>query len=142
MPNGPQVCLTFDFDAETLWLSRDPANAQRPGTLEEVERLSKHPDFTIANPNRLRALAGSFSVNQWVFNAAGGAGYRTYRSQIHVNVGCTREAADRLDREPLGDESEQDEVVTVEPSLAVPRHRSPVPLHVVVIPWEAAVGAG
>jgi triacylglycerol lipase len=27
-----------------------------------------------------------------------GSGYRTYRSQIHVNVGCTREAADRLER--------------------------------------------
>jgi triacylglycerol lipase len=27
-----------------------------------------------------------------------GAGYRTYRSHIHVNVGCTREAADRLER--------------------------------------------
>lgn len=25
-------------------------------------------------------------------------GYRTYRSHIHVNVGCTREAADRLER--------------------------------------------
>jgi pimeloyl-ACP methyl ester carboxylesterase len=25
------------------------------------------------------------------------AGYRTYRSQIHVNMGCTREAADRLE---------------------------------------------
>ncbi len=25
-------------------------------------------------------------------------GYRTYRSQVHVNVGCTREAADRLER--------------------------------------------
>ena len=27
------VMLTFDFDAETLWLSRDPENAHRPGTL-------------------------------------------------------------------------------------------------------------
>ena len=27
-----------------------------------------------------------------------GAGYRTYRAQIRVNVGCTREAADRLER--------------------------------------------
>jgi triacylglycerol lipase len=27
-----------------------------------------------------------------------GAGYRTYRSQIHINMGCTREAADRLER--------------------------------------------
>jgi pimeloyl-ACP methyl ester carboxylesterase len=25
-------------------------------------------------------------------------GFRTYRSQIHVNVGCTREAADRIER--------------------------------------------
>lgn len=27
-----------------------------------------------------------------------GAGYRTYRSQIHVNVGCTRAAANRLEQ--------------------------------------------
>lgn len=27
-----------------------------------------------------------------------GAGYRTYRAQIHVNMGCTRDAADRLER--------------------------------------------
>src|SRR5689334_13168008 len=27
-----------------------------------------------------------------------GAGYRTYRSQIRMNSGCTREAADRLER--------------------------------------------
>ncbi|MCW2856818.1 MAG: hypothetical protein JWR52_2433 [Marmoricola sp.] len=27
-----------------------------------------------------------------------GAGYRTYKSQIHINMGCTREAADRLER--------------------------------------------
>ena len=27
-----------------------------------------------------------------------GAGYRTYRSEIHVNVGCTREVAERLER--------------------------------------------
>jgi peptidoglycan/xylan/chitin deacetylase (PgdA/CDA1 family) len=29
------VMLSFDFDAETLWLSRDPANAKRPGTLSQ-----------------------------------------------------------------------------------------------------------
>lgn len=27
-----------------------------------------------------------------------GAGYRTYRSHIHVNMGCTREAADKMER--------------------------------------------
>jgi peptidoglycan/xylan/chitin deacetylase (PgdA/CDA1 family) len=36
-PNGARVAvmLTFDFDAETLWLSRDPANAHRPGVLSQ-----------------------------------------------------------------------------------------------------------
>ncbi len=29
------VMLTFDFDAETLWLSRDPSNARRPGVLSQ-----------------------------------------------------------------------------------------------------------
>ena len=27
------VMLTFDFDAETLWTSRDPTNWDRPGAL-------------------------------------------------------------------------------------------------------------
>lgn len=36
-PNGARcaVMLTFDFDAEALWLSRDPANAHRPGVLSQ-----------------------------------------------------------------------------------------------------------
>ena len=29
------VMLTFDFDAETLWTSRDPANWDRPGVLSQ-----------------------------------------------------------------------------------------------------------
>ncbi|MCP1335123.1 polysaccharide deacetylase family protein [Futiania mangrovi] len=36
-PNGARcaVMLTFDFDAETLWLSRNPDNAKRPGILSQ-----------------------------------------------------------------------------------------------------------
>ena len=36
-PGGARcaVLLTFDFDAETLWLGRDPSNADRPGTLSQ-----------------------------------------------------------------------------------------------------------
>lgn len=36
-PNGAKcaVMLTFDFDAETLWLSRSPDNAKRPGILSQ-----------------------------------------------------------------------------------------------------------
>jgi peptidoglycan/xylan/chitin deacetylase (PgdA/CDA1 family) len=36
-PRGARVAvmLTFDFDAETLWTSRDPDNANRPGVLSQ-----------------------------------------------------------------------------------------------------------
>ena len=34
-PNGFPVMLTFDFDAETMWTARDPANAQRPIVLSQ-----------------------------------------------------------------------------------------------------------
>ena len=35
-----------------------------------------HPDFSIKNPNRLRALFGSFAANQIAFHQPSGAGYR------------------------------------------------------------------
>ena len=36
-PAGARVAvmLTFDFDAKTFWLSRDPENARRPGVLSQ-----------------------------------------------------------------------------------------------------------
>ena len=36
-PNGAQcaVMFTFDCDAETLWISRDPSNWKRLGTLSQ-----------------------------------------------------------------------------------------------------------
>jgi aminopeptidase N len=47
-----------------------------PGTLDRVKALTKHPAFSPANPNRVRALIGSFTVgNQTQFNRADGAGY-------------------------------------------------------------------
>ena len=49
--------------------SRDDAGAA-------VAELARHPDFTLANPNRARALVGAFGVNQRAFNAADGSGYR------------------------------------------------------------------
>ena len=52
------------------------AAAQRRDTLAAVEALARHPDFTMTNPNRLRALLGSFAMNQWAFHDAAGAGYR------------------------------------------------------------------
>jgi aminopeptidase N len=51
------------------------ALSTRADTPAAVEALAKHPDFTLANPNRLRALVGAFSVNQRAFHDASGRGY-------------------------------------------------------------------
>ncbi|MGI8527680.1 MAG: aminopeptidase N, partial [Pseudolabrys sp.] len=45
-------------------------------TLARVRKLESHPAFSMANPNRVRALIGSFAqANQTQFNRADGAGY-------------------------------------------------------------------
>jgi len=58
------------------------AAAQRRDTVDQVERLAAHPAFTIANPNRLRALVGSFAANQWAFHHPSGRGYRFVADMI------------------------------------------------------------
>ena len=47
--------------------------------VELVEALTKHRGFSLANPNRVRALIGTFStMNQTGFHRADGAGYRLF----------------------------------------------------------------
>lgn len=60
------------------------AHHQRPAAAEPVLLI---PGFMAGD----YTLAGMATMLR-------GAGYRTYRSQIRVNMGCTREAADRLER--------------------------------------------
>jgi aminopeptidase N len=46
------------------------------GTLDRVRRLMAHPAFSLANPNRVRSLVGSFALgNPTQFHRADGAGY-------------------------------------------------------------------
>jgi aminopeptidase N len=45
------------------------------GTLERVRALMNHRGFSLANPNRVRALIGSFTANQTQFNRADGLGF-------------------------------------------------------------------
>jgi aminopeptidase N len=52
------------------------AMSTRSDTLAAVTSLTRHRDFTLANPNRLRSLIGAFTGNQVRFHAASGAGYR------------------------------------------------------------------
>ena len=48
----------------------------QPDTLGKVRTLTAHPAFSLANPNRVRALIGAFAQgNTTQFNRADGAGY-------------------------------------------------------------------
>jgi aminopeptidase N len=58
------------------------ALAQREATLEEVERLLGHADFSLSNPNRVRALLGALSQNLAVFHCPDGRAYRLLVDQI------------------------------------------------------------
>ena len=57
------------------WLALQAAIPEA-ATLDRVQALTKHPAFSIANPNRVRALIGSFAqVNHTQFNRVDGAGF-------------------------------------------------------------------
>ncbi len=57
------------------WLALQAAIPE-PATLDRVRALTSHPAFSMANPNRVRALIGSFAqVNHTQFNRIDGAGY-------------------------------------------------------------------
>ena len=57
------------------WFSLQ-ATIPQPNTLENIRRLTAHPAFSPANPNRVRALIGSFAQgNTTQFNRADGLGY-------------------------------------------------------------------
>ena len=53
------------------------AMAPQEETLAKLKELMRHPSFSITNPNRIRALIGSFANgNQVQFNRPDGAGYQ------------------------------------------------------------------
>jgi aminopeptidase N len=57
------------------WLALQAAIPEA-STLDRVQALTRHPAFAVANPNRVRALIGSFAqVNHTQFNRADGAGF-------------------------------------------------------------------
>ncbi|NIM69335.1 MAG: aminopeptidase N [Xanthomonadales bacterium] len=59
--------------------------AMTPGheTIERVEDLMEHPEFSIRNPNKVRALVGVFAMlNPTGFHAPNGAGYRFLAQRV------------------------------------------------------------
>jgi hypothetical protein len=63
------------------WLSLQ-AGSLHPRVLDHVSALAAHPDFTLHNPNRVRALYMAMAVNPGAFHDASGAGYRTIADLI------------------------------------------------------------
>ena len=63
------------------WFSLQ-ALSHQSDTFFEVEKLLQHPDFTLNNPNRVRALLGAFYQNPAAFHRADGVGYRLLVDQI------------------------------------------------------------
>jgi aminopeptidase N len=57
------------------WFSLQ-AGSLHPKVLDHVKALAEHPDFTMSNPNRVRALYMALAVNPQAFHAASGEGYR------------------------------------------------------------------
>jgi aminopeptidase N len=65
---------------------RIQAMAPLSSTLDRVKNLLEHPDFDIKNPNKARALIGSFaSANPLCFHASDGKGYEFLAKNI-INI--------------------------------------------------------
>jgi aminopeptidase N len=90
-------CERFHGDPLVLdkWFALQAA-AQRGDTVDRVEALARHPDFTMANPNRLRALAGNFGANHWAFHSPDGRGYAFLTEMILAADALNPQVAARL----------------------------------------------
>lgn len=77
------------------------AMSTRDDTVDAVEALSAHPDFSIENPNRFRSLIGAFGGNQRAFHTASGRGYRLLADHILKADAINPQTAARM-LPPLG----------------------------------------
>ncbi len=82
-PGGARcaVMLTFDFDSETNWLSRDPSNVKRPGTLSQGTYGANVGVPKILDLLREQGLHATFFVPGWV------AEHRTARVEAIIADG-------------------------------------------------------
>ncbi|GAA5509016.1 aminopeptidase N [Novipirellula caenicola] len=72
------------------------AVSSREDTIEQVKRLTTHPDFSVDNPNRVRSLIGAFTQNQVRFHQADGAGYKLLADYVLKIESANPQLAARL----------------------------------------------
>ena len=58
------------------------ASSHRTDTLKQVQQALTHPQFSLENPNKARALLGAFSRNVPHFHAEDGSGYQFLAQHI------------------------------------------------------------
>ena len=95
-----------EFEQEPLvldkWFMLQATMPRQPGdppVLERVRRLMSHPRFSIRNPNRVRALVGSFcSGNLAEFHARDADGYDFWLQQVLALDAINPQVAARLAR--------------------------------------------
>jgi len=63
------------------WFSLQ-AMSHRSDTVKRIDALSRHPDFTLSNPNRVRALYGAFMNNQACFHDPSGKAYQMIADMV------------------------------------------------------------
>ncbi|PJI52994.1 aminopeptidase N, partial [Methylobacterium radiotolerans] len=73
------------------------AQIPEPGTLDRIARLQEHPAFTLTNPNRVRALIGSFAFgNPTQFARRDGAGFARVTDTVAALDSTNPQVAARL----------------------------------------------
>ena len=64
------------------WFSLQ-ASRKHPSGVAAIKKLTKHSAYDVGNPNRVRALVGSFAVsNPHLFHDISGSGYSFYTDQV------------------------------------------------------------
>jgi aminopeptidase N len=100
------AAFATEFGDEPLamdkWLTIQATMHRAPGeppVLERVRALMSHPAFSIRNPNRVRALVGSFcSGNLAEFHATDGSGYAFWAEQVAALDALNPQVAARIAR--------------------------------------------
>lgn len=98
----PAILEAFraDFAEDALVLDKwftVQALSRRLDTLAQVKALLSHPDYDAKNPNKVRALVGSFTAgNRAQFHALDGSGYAFLADQVIATDGFNGKLAARL----------------------------------------------
>ena len=81
------------------WFALQGGASDRAGSvLPEVQKLMKHKDFVIKNPNRARSLIFSYCNNAGAFHRTDGAGYAYWAERVIEIDSFNPQVAARLAR--------------------------------------------